>query len=141
MPIINAAGLDLIKNFEGCVLTAYLDAVGVPTIGWGHTLDVQMGQTITQAQADNFLAMDLHASEAVVNNAVSHNLTPNQFAALVSFEFNTGALTESTLMRMVNAGDIQGAAGQFGRWVYGNGQVLPGLVRRRKAERTLFLTP
>lgn len=144
MPTINQAGLTLIKSFEGCELVAYADAVGVPTIGWGHTgSDVHLGLTITQEHADALLESDLRVFENGVNNLVARDLTPNQFAALVSFAYNLGlnALAGSTLMRDVNAGEFPAAADQFGEWVSAGGHVLEGLVRRRAAERTLFTTP
>ncbi len=146
MPTINQAGLDLIKNFEGCRLTAYPDpgSGGEPwTIGYGHTgPEVHEGLTITQEQADQDLQRDLQNFEQAVNDLIAVSLTPNQFAALVSFDYNTGSLATSTLLRLVNAGNFQAAAGQFALWVHdGNGNVLPGLVRRRAAEKQLFLTP
>ena len=147
MPTIDSAGLELIKNFEGCVLTAYPDpgTGGDPwTIGYGHTgPDVHPGLTWTQQQADQALENDLQKYESGVNGMISRNLTPNQFSALVSFAYNVGlgALQGSTLLRLVNAGDFQGAAAQFGQWVNGGNGPLPGLVRRRGAERALFLTP
>lgn len=148
MPQVNAPGLQLIKNFEGCRLTAYDDGTGVLTVGWGHTGSVNgkpvaLGMTITQTTADDLLATDLEKFEEGVNKKVSHDLTPNQFAALVSFAYNEGlgALEGSTLLRLLNAGDTQAAADQFGDWTTADGQVLEGLVRRRAAERALFLTP
>lgn len=146
MPLINAAGLALIKEFEGCELTAYPDpgTGGDPwTIGFGHTGGVEPGQTISQEQADDFLEQDLLHFEKGVNGLVNRNLTSNQFSALVSFAYNVGlgALAESTLMRLVNQGDFTDAAEQFGEWVNGGNGPLPGLVRRRAAERALFLTP
>jgi lysozyme len=142
MPKINAAGLMLIKQFEGCRLTAYQDAVGVWTIGWGHTPATE-GQTITQEQADALLEQDLQGFEECVNDLTDRNLTPNQFAALVSFAYNEGcgALGSSTLMRYVNAGNFADAANEFGKWIEADGVVLQGLVRRRAAERELFLAP
>lgn len=155
MPRINQAGLDLIKSFEGCVLYAYDDAndnrimpgdpvEGTLTIGYGHTgQDVRPGETITQQQADELLQNDLVQFEAGVNAMVDRNLTPNQFAALVSFSYNLGleSLRGSTLLSYVNAGDFDAAQEQFGRWVYANGGELAGLVRRRAAEAALFGTP
>jgi lysozyme len=140
VPQINAAGLDLVKSFEGCRLEAYDDGTGTWTIGWGHT-PAQPGESITQQQADNLLLSDLSMAERCVNNAVSHNITPNQFAALVSFTFNLGcgALEGSTLLACVNNGNYEAAAAEFGRWVYAGGVPLPGLVRRRAAEAALFM--
>ena len=144
MPQTNAAGLALIKSFEGCELTAYQDVAGIWTIGWGHTPS-HSGQTVTQAQADALLVADLHVAENVVNASVSRSCSPNQFAAMVSFEFNTGSLTQSSVLRLFNAGDIPGAADAFLLWNKATvgGELVPvaGLTRRRGAERALFLTP
>ncbi len=141
------AALDLVRQFEGLYLTAYLCPAGEPTIGYGHTAGVRMGQTITAVQADDFLMSDLTAAAAQVDKLVKVPLTPNQRGALASFVFNLGAgsLQSSTLLRLLNQGDYKGAAGQFGRWVYAtvNGvkTELPGLVKRRAAEAKLFLRP
>jgi len=139
---INQTGLNLIKDFEGCVLTAYDDGVGVLTIGYGHTQGVTWGQTITQAQAEKLLMQDLKYFEQSVTNLVKVALTDNQFAALVSLAFNigTGAFANSTLLRLLNRREYQAAADQFQRWVNGGGKEMAGLVRRRNAERNLFLT-
>ena len=140
MPSVNLDGITLLKTFEGCELHSYQDAVGVTTIGFGHT-PASPGQTITQAQADALLQSDLAAFERGVNASVQRNLTSNQFSALVCFAYNVGmeAFKDSTLLRCVNSGDIEGAAEQFGKWIYGDGKILPGLVTRRAAERALFL--
>ena len=140
MPKINAEGFALIRAFEGCVLSTYLDATGIPTIGYGHCgPDVVPGMRITQAQADDLLAADLDRFEREVNALVTHDATSNQFSALVSFQYNTGALGFSHLLACFNARDLPGAADQFGAWIYAGGMILPGLVRRRAAERALFL--
>jgi len=146
MPQLNQAGLDLIEEFEGLSLTAYPDpgSGGEPyTIGYGHTGGVTPGETITQEQAEEFLKSDVAGAETSVENLVEVDLTPNQFAALVSFTFNLGggALAGSTLLALVNSKEFDAAAQQFGRWVYADGQELEGLVRRRAAEAKLFLTP
>lgn len=143
MPQINNAGLSLIKNFEGCRLQAYQDAVGVWTIGFGHTGGVYAGQTITQDQADALLEQDLHYFEVGVNSRVARNATPNQFAAMVSLAYNIGiyAFGGSSVLRNFNAGEINAAADSFLLWNKADGDVLEGLVRRRTAERALFLTP
>lgn len=137
---ISKAGLDLIKQFEGLYLKAYRCPAGVPTIGYGHTAGVAMGQTITQQQADDYLRRDVRQFERAVERLVKVPLTQGQFDALVSFAFNLGegALAQSTLLRLLNAGDYAGAAAQFDRWNKAGGRVLPGLVRRRAAERALF---
>jgi lysozyme len=141
MATINAAGLALIEQFEGCELTAYDDGTGVLTIGYGHTDGVSAGETISMTQAIAFLHADLASAEADVSRLVEIQLRPNQFSALVSFQFNTGALGGSTLLALLNQGDTAGAAGQFARWDQAGGAVLEGLQRRRAAERALFLTP
>lgn len=145
---IDQTGLDLIKQFEGLRLNAYKDSAGIPTIGYGHTKGVEMGQTITQAQADQFLKEDCKDAEGAVNKLVEVPITQNMFDALVSFVFNlgAGALKGSTLLKLLNKHDYQGASEQFARWVYatnaktGKKEVLNGLVKRREAERKLFLT-
>ncbi len=134
-------GIDLIKRFEGCRLNAYKCPANVWTIGYGHTYGVKEGQTITQKQAEDLLKDDLKSFEAAVNNYVKVPLTQGQFDALVSFSFNVGneALRTSTLLRLLNQGKYEEAAEQFSRWVYASGKKLDGLVRRRKAEKELFL--
>ena len=139
---ISQKGIDLIKSFEGCRLTSYKCPAGVLTVGYGHTgSDVHAGMTISQNEADRLLKMDLIVHCNNVSGLVKVPLNQNQFDALVSFEYNVGygALAGSTLLRLLNARDYKGAGGQFGRWVYGGGKILPGLVRRRKAETLLFL--
>lgn len=137
---ISKAGLDLIKQFEGLYLKAYRCPAGVPTIGYGHTAGVAMGQTITQQQADDYLRRDVRQFERAVARQVRVPLAQGQFDALVSFTFNLGegALAQSTLLRLLNDGDYTGAAAQFDRWNKAGGRVLQGLVRRRAAERALF---
>ncbi len=138
---INSAGLKLITTFEGRELAAYQDSVGVWTIGYGHTKTARPGMTITQAQAEQLLQTDLEEFEAAVTDAAEISLNSDQFSALVSFCFNLGAgsLFESTLLRVLNNGDIQAAANEFPRWNKAGGQALLGLTRRRMAERALFL--
>ena len=135
-------GVNLIKSFEGLRLTAYRDPVGVLTIGYGTTTGVSSGMKITQSQAEAYLKQDLAKFEQAVKDDVTVPLNSNQFDALVSFTYNVGegALTSSTLLRLLNQGDYQGAADQFARWNKGDGGVeLAGLTTRRKAERALFL--
>ncbi|MEO1068203.1 MAG: lysozyme [Cyanobacteria bacterium J06638_6] len=144
----NAAGLEIVKSFEGLRLDAYPDpgTGGEPwTIGYGHTSAagaprVYPGLTITRSDAENILKRDLGKYEQAVVNAVTRPLTSDQFSALVSFTFNVGAgnLRSSTLLRKLNAGDVTGASNEFSRWVYAAGRVLAGLQRRRRAERALF---
>lgn len=136
--------VDLVKQFEGLYLKAYLCPAGVPTIGYGHTSGVSLGQTITDAQAEQFLATDLTSAAAGVDRLVTVALNPQQRGALASFVFNLGAgnLEGSTLLRLLNGGDYAGAAGEFGKWVYatedGHKVKLAGLVARRASESALF---
>lgn len=138
---ISNTGLELIKSFEGCILTAYDDSTGVLTIGYGHTSNVTKGMVITQAQADALLIEDLSLAESCVNNYVTVTLTQNQFDALVSFAFNcgNGALKSSTLLKKLNSGDYTGASCEFLKWCKdGRGNTMEGLLRRRQAEKELF---
>lgn len=168
MRAINAAGIALVKAFEGILdgdprtvnLDPYLDPVGIWTIGWGHAIRDVGGSLLrgpskaararelypgglTLDQANDLLVADLLDAARDVLALVTVPLTDNQFSALVSFEFNTGALKTSTLLKKLNASQYQEAAAQFGRWVkgrvHGELKTLPGLVRRRDAERLLFL--
>lgn len=135
------AGRELIKRFEGVRLNAYLDSVGIPTIGVGHIAGVKMGDTVTMQEADDMLSADLRDSEDAVNMNTRIDLTQNQFDALVSLTFNIGggAFSRSTLLKRLNAGDIQGAADQFLVWNRAGGRRIQGLANRRAAERELFL--
>lgn len=134
-------GLSLIKSFEGLRLLAYEDAVGIWTIGYGTTRGVTAGMSISQEQAEWMLHNDVLRFEPEVERLVQVPLNANQWDALISFTYNLGAgnLASSTLLRLLNAGDYAGAADQFPRWIKAGGQVLNGLVRRREAERVLFL--
>ena len=139
------AAYDLIKEFEGLRLHAYQDSAGVWTIGWGHTGDVRRGQSITVHQAEALLALDIGIAAAAVNRHVEAPLSQNMFDALVSFTFNLGErrLAESTLLKKLNLRDYAAAAAEFGKWVKatikGKKVTLPGLVRRRAAERAMFV--
>ena len=138
--MISPAGVDLVKQFEGCKLTAYQDVVGVWTIGYGHTDGVKQGNTITQEQADQLLTDDLHETSSAVSNLLKVEVTQSQFDALVSLAFNVGvnAVANSTLLALVNAGKTFEAAEQFCRWNHAGGVVVAGLTRRRYAEKDLF---
>ena len=143
---ISSKGLKLIKHFEGLFLETYLDPVGIETIGYGHTGEhATPGNKITEEQAEEILQEDLIGHQAAVEKYVSVSLDQHQFDALVSFAFNVGngAFQKSTLRRKLNNSDYEGAADELLRWNKGtiNGRkvVLPGLTRRRRAERHLFL--
>jgi lysozyme len=139
---LNKAGIDLIKSFESCRLKAYDDGGGVWTIGWGHTKGVKPGETITQEVADLTFRFEIAEFEFDVRCLVVPKLTENQFSALVSFAYNCGigALKRSSLLSKVNAKDFTGAAEEFLKWVNVKGKPSKGLLRRRKAERELFLS-
>jgi lysozyme len=143
MMTLGAAGVALIKEFEGCRLEAYVDERGIPTIGYGHTAGVKLGATCSQTQADAWLLDDTHWAALEVIKSVDVPITQNQFDALVCFVFNVGSgnWMASTLRRLVNAKSIQFAAEEFVKWDHVNGSPDPGLLRRRQAEQRLFLTP
>jgi len=161
---LDQAGLEFIKQWEGCRLEAYEDVAGKLTIGVGHLLtdkELESGEVaifdpgfptmyvvnwrdgITDDDAMNLLAIDAADAEAAVDDLVDVELTQNQFNALVSFVFNLGrgAFAKSTLLKMINeeANDIQIFA-QFLRWTRAGGRVVEGLSRRRQAECELWET-
>ncbi len=133
-------GIDLIKSFEGCELTAYRCSAGVWTIGYGHTRDVTESDTCTQAKAELLLKSDLYEFERYVNNLVAVPLTQCQFDAMICFTYNLGPtnLKESTLLRVLNSGDYEAVPAQLIRWDKVNGRPLAGLTRRRIAEVDLW---
>jgi lysozyme len=133
--------LNLIRRFEGSELAAYLDVVGLPTIGYGHRAQVNMGDTCTIAQAEKWLQDDASKVMMAILGFVRVDLIPCELAALISFAFNCGisALQGSTLMRKLNAGDRAGAANEFAAWDHAGGKVIAGLAARRGAERLMFL--
>ena len=142
------AGIDLIKRWEGCRLTAYKCSAGVLTIGYGHTSaagepKVTASLKITQEAAEEILVQDLVKYEAAVQKALTRSPTQNQFDAMVSLCVNIGpgAFAKSSLVRKFNGGDLQGAADAFLMWRKAAGKVIPGLEARRQAERTMFLKP
>lgn len=137
---IGKEGLELIKSFEGLRLKAYRDLVGVWTIGYGSTgKHVKPGMVITEAQAEELLREDLARFEANIA-AKAQNASQGQFDAIVSLAFNVGngAINRSTLLRMHNVGNYEGAALQFRRWNRAGGRVIRGLSRRRAAEERLY---
>ena len=139
---ISAAGIELLKQFEGCRLTAYQDSVGVWTIGFGTTAGVKEGQTISQVKAEEYLRSDLAIFEKAVTESLKVPVNQNQFDALVSFTYNVGvsAFRSSTLLNLINEKtDKKVVAAEFSKWVKAGNQTLPGLVSRRKAESELFL--
>lgn len=133
-------GLALTQNFEGCRYTAYQDQVGRWTIGYGHTSGVYPGMTCTNEQAEAWLVADTAWAEAFVNHVVNITLTQGEFDALVDFTFNLGSgnFQSSTLLKLVNQGDMEDAAKQFEQWDHAGGKIVAGLLRRRIAEEQEF---
>ena len=139
----SSTGRALTEQSEGLRLTAYQDSVGVWTIGYGHTNGVHAGMTCTQEQADQWLQEDVQGAVYVVNSVVTAPLNQNQFDALVDFVFNLGSgnFQSSTLLKLLNQGDYQGASNEFPKWNHAGGVVVNGLTTRRLAEQKLFDTP
>jgi lysozyme len=139
-------GLDLIKQWEGFRAKAYRCPAGVWTIGYGHTSmagkpDVKPGMAISKAEGERILMNDLRVYEAGVRSAIKVNLTSNQYSACVSLCYNigVGAFRRSSVARFCNRSQWKNAADAFALWNKAGGKVLPGLVRRRAAEASLFL--
>tara|TARA_R110000824_G_scaffold44036_1_gene128433 strand:+ start:774 stop:1331 length:558 start_codon:yes stop_codon:yes gene_type:complete len=140
---IGKRGLNLIKEFEGLRLDAYLPTpVDIPTIGYGHTLsnEAELGMTITEEEADRLLRNDLFWVEDSVHYFVKVDLNQNQYDALCSFVFNLGAtnLERSTLLKKLNEEDYEGAGLELLKWDFQGRTKLRGLTRRREAELELF---
>ncbi|HKX36117.1 MAG TPA: lysozyme [Rhizorhapis sp.] len=137
---INAAGLALVKAHEGLRLEAYQDTSGIWTIGYGHTRGVKAGDSISAERAEQLLEADLMDAERAVAALVKVPLTDNQFSALVSFVFNLGegAFARSTLLRKLNEGGHGLVPACLKSWIFDNGKVLQGLVKRRAAEAALW---
>ena len=143
-PQINARGMKIIEKYEACRLVAYLPTPNdVPTIGYGHTAGVKLGDVCSQDQAEAWLLEDVSTAESIIVARVAVPLTSNQFSALVSLIFNIGIgnFEQSTLLRDLNAGDYDIAAQQFLVWDKQRGVDLPGLDARRAEEKALFETP
>ena len=162
---ISQRAIDLVKSYEGIPdgdpatvnIDPYMDPVNIWTIGWGHA--IRYGGRFLKGEADRAQARALYPDGITIDQAevllhadlidtgrdvlamLAVALNDNEFGALTSFAFNVGAnnLRSSTLLKKLNADDRAGAADQFTRWVYADGKKLPGLVRRRAAERALFL--
>lgn len=138
----NLSGLALIKHFEGFSATPYADSGGRLTIGYGHLLRRgEVWQQISEVEAEGLLVQDIRLAEAVVKRNVQVELTPNQFAALVSLVYNIGEghFEKSTLLKRLNRGEHETASREFLRWKYVGKQEVRGLYRRRLRERELFL--
>ena len=141
-------GISLIKSFEGCKLEAYKCSGGKWTIGWGTTgeidgISIKQGMKITQEKADKLFLSKIKTYEDAVNKYATYNkLNQNMYDALVSFTYNCGtnAFKNSTLLKLLNKGEILKAADQFDLWINAGGKPSNGLKRRRAAEKKLFLT-
>lgn len=148
--LVLAKTIELIKEFEGFRPHAYVDTDGTPVIGYGLSRiagkKVRMGDRISTHQADAALKAEIHALQKQIKSIVKVQISEHQLGALTSFAFNTGfyGLKNSTLLRKLNSGDYHGAANEFLRWnkAHSRGRLvpLPGLTRRRQAEKELFLT-
>lgn len=142
---ISLSGLNFIKQQEGFKPYVYADSAGLDTIGYGHKLTAfENYLTISDAEATKLLAKDVAEAENGVNNLVSVLLSQGQFDALVSFVYNVGvgAFKRSTMRKLINAGNYQGAIGQFTLWskatVNGQKVTVAGIFRRRQREAQLF---
>ncbi len=135
-------GVDFIKGFEKLMSTVYNDAVGKPTVGYGHLIKVgeTFDEPLTEEQATLLMRADLAIAEDAINSYVTSELNQNRFDALVSLVFNIGVgnFVTSTLLKLLNEGEFVQAADQFPRWNKAGGEVLAGLTRRRDAEMDMF---
>ena len=131
--------IPVVTYYESKVNRTYVDPVGVLTSCYGHTgPELKPGQTFTDEQCLAQLEADL-TKHAIALDCVRTPLTDGQKAAFLSFAFNVGngAFCSSTLVRKANAGDMPGACAELSKWVYAGGKQLPGLVKRRAAERAM----
>ena len=143
---ISQRGIDLIKEFEGLRLKAYVCSGNKNTIGFGTTIypngnSVKLGDTCTKEQAETYLKNDLKRFEEGVNRLVGLSIHQLMFDSLVSFAYNLGIgnLQSSTLLKKVNLGKFKECENEFVKWNKALGKELPGLTRRRLAERDLFM--
>lgn len=136
---ISQKGIDLIKKYEGCHLTAYVCPAGKNTIGYGHTSGVSLGMTITKEQAEAYLQQDIAKHEKnVYYYDYKYRWNQNEFDALVSFSFNIGSIKQLTKKGTRSRATI---SKKMLEYINGDGKVLNGLVKRRKEEQALFLAP
>lgn len=142
---LSGAGATIIKEFEGYRDEVYLDAAGYPTIAWGYKIPPSMVddylEGISKAEAEKLFWTKVRQFEDAVNDAVEVPLCQSQYDALVSLTYNIGpgAFQDSTLLRLLNDGDYEGAAKEFPKWRKAGGRVLAGLVNRRSVEKNAFL--
>lgn len=136
--------VEIVKEFEGFSPCSYICPGGKKTIGFGHAIlpDEEFEEPLTISQAETILFEDLHTASAAVNDLVTALLTQAQFDALTSFVYNIGRgnFASSTMLKLLNQRDYEGASREFGRWIYGGGKRLPGLIRRREREKEVFIS-
>ena len=147
---ISPEGIAFLKEKEGFRSDAYYDVAGVLTIGYGHSIyapsieeyPIHEGQHITEEEGEKILRADLKPTEAVVNSAVTREITQKQYDALVSFTFNLGAGTfkSSDVLELTNQGNYQAAGDAFLDYSYAGGEFIPGLRKRREEERAMYLS-
>ena len=128
-----------VGGWEGLRTNAYLDPVGIPTICYGYTHGVKLGQARTADECEGLLTQEVLVAIDGVNSCVRVPLSDGELAAYTSFVYNAGrgAFCGSTLVRKLNTGDRAGACAQLSRWVNSRGRQLPGLVKRRAEERRM----
>jgi lysozyme len=138
---------DFIKKWEGLKLKAYLDSGDVATIGYGSTFNldggaVKIGQEITEKLAEQMLGKNIMTIKHFIDDSKKVGINDNQMVALISLVYNIGMgnFRFSTMLKKINDSDFEGAANEFERWKWDNGKVINGLIRRRIAEKELFLS-
>jgi len=126
---------------EGLRTVAYRDPIGIPTICYGETKGVNMGDKSTVAQCGEMLGVRVEEFGAGVDKCVTAYMPPKRKAAITSFSYNVGltAFCKSNVARKLNAGDVQGGCDALLQWTRAGGVVLPGLVKRRQDERAMCL--
>jgi len=138
---ISQNGIELIKSFEGFRAVPYRDIVGILTIGFGHKIVAgEVFGAISSLEATAILHRDVQWAVTIINTAVQVILTQNQFDALCSFTYNVGAhaFATSTLLKLINEEDFDGAAKEFLKWDMAGKKVIPSLLARRQKEMALF---
>jgi len=138
--VYSGTGLALTENFEGIKLNSYQDSGGIWTIGFGHTHGVTEGMSCTMEQAYEWLTEDTQSAVNTVNKLVNFQLNQEEFDALVDFVYNLGAgnFASSTMLKLLNQGNLFNAALEFVKWVHCGGKVVQGLLNRRIAETKEF---
>lgn len=142
---ISHLGVSFIKGFEGYSSTPYQDVAGIWTWGYGHArrLGEDLPASVTREEAEAQLEMDIIPAEKCINQVVKVPINQNQFDALCSFVYNVGgaAFSGSTLLKKINASQMDDAENEFMKWSHAGGKVVQGLLTRRQAEAKLFSTP